>query len=107
MKLPIRQVVIVSLVILLGIWGYIYFAEPWGPGGNGLWTRADHNHDGVVTRDEMELFGNQAAHRNATRLMMHFDAADSDDDNRVTQAEIDVYGTEVGSRDPHERQQRE
>ena len=87
--------------LLLGIFGYIYFAQPWGPGPNGPWFAADHNRDGIVTREEMKLFGTQKAHRNSTRLMMHFDAADTNHDELVTQPEIDAYGTDIGSRDPY------
>lgn len=87
--------------LLLAIFGYIYFAQPWGPGPNGPWSAADHNRDGMVAREEMKLFGTQKPHRNSTRLMMHFDAADTNHDKVVTQPEIDAYGTEIGSRDPY------
>ena len=87
--------------LLLGIWSYIYVAQPWGPGPNGPWSAADHNRDGIVTREEMKLFGTQKPHRNSDRLMMHFDAADTDHDGVVTQVEIDVYGSDIGSKDPY------
>ena len=87
--------------MILGIVGYIYIAQPWGPGPNGPWSAADHNRDGIVTRAEMTLFGTQKPHRNSARLLMHFDGADTNHDGIVTQAEIDAYGTEIGSRDPY------
>ncbi len=99
----IVQISIVVFASIAGIMGYIYVAQPWGPGPNGPWSAADHNRDGTVYRDEMELFGKQAPHRNAARLMMHFDAADKDQNGLVTQDEIDAYGTDIGSRDPFDR----
>lgn len=94
------QISIVVLASIAGILGYIYVAQPWGPGPNGPWSAADHNGDGIVYRDEMERFGYQAPHRDHARLMMHFDAADKDHNGLVTQDEIDAYGTDIGSRDP-------
>lgn len=87
-------------LLCLGTACFIYFAQPWGPGPNGPWSAADHNRDGVVTREEMELFGTQKPHRNLSRLLMHFDRADVNHDRLVTQDEIDAYGKDIGSRDP-------
>lgn len=103
MKTNSKQILTIFVAAAAGIWAYIFFAEPWGPGANGLWLRADHNHDGIITRDEMDLFGSQAPHRDGARLLMHFDAADSNHDKQVDQAEIDVYGVGLGSQDPANR----
>jgi hypothetical protein len=67
------------------------------------WDAADHNVDGNLTRDEMELFGNQKPHRNVDRLLLQFDAADTNHDGTVTQSEIDIYGTDIGSKDRENR----
>lgn len=96
-----KWALLVGVLLVLAIGAYIYFEQPWGPGPNGPWSAADHNHDGMVTRAEMDLFGKQKPHRNHPRLMMHFDSADTDHDGVVTQAEIDVYGIDIGSRDPY------
>ncbi len=101
MKRCTKLMLLSMLTVVVAIGGYIFFAEPWGPGPNGLWLCADHNHNGIVTRDEMALLGSQAPHRDAPRLMMHFDAADRNHDKQADQAEIDVYGVEIGSRDPY------
>ncbi|MEM7311600.1 MAG: hypothetical protein AAF497_00475 [Planctomycetota bacterium] len=69
----------------------------------GAWDAADHNRDGQLTRVEMQEFGLQKPHRNAERLMMHFDAADTNGDQVVDDAEIKSYGTNVGSKDPYEQ----
>jgi len=53
-----------------------------------------------LNRDEIELFGKQKAHRNSEQLSKNFDAADTHHDGTVTQAEIDDYGTDIGSKDP-------
>lgn len=66
----------------------------------GAWDAADHNRDGVLTRQEMQTFGQQKSHRNGPRLMMHFDAADTNGDRVVDAGEVGVYGTNVGSKDP-------
>ena len=50
------------------------------------------NCDGIITREEMKLFDTQQPHRNSARLMMPFDAADTNHDELVTQAEIDSHG---------------
>ena len=70
----------------------------------GAWDAADHDGDGVVTREEMRRFGTQKPHRDAPRLMRHFEAADTNRDGRVDAAEVEAYGTEIGSRDPAHRQ---
>jgi hypothetical protein len=67
------------------------------------WDAADHNVDGNLTREEMELFGNQKPHRNVDRLLLQFDAADTNHDATVTQSEIDIYGTDIGSKDRENR----
>ena len=67
------------------------------------WDAADHNVDGNLTRDEMEIFGKQKPHRNVEQLLKNFDAADTDHDGKVTQIEIDIYGTDIGSKDRENR----
>ena len=67
------------------------------------WDAADHNVDGNLTRDEMELFGKQKPHRNVEQLLKNFDAADTNHDATATQIEIDAYGTDIGSKDPENR----
>lgn len=80
--------------------GYAYWAtRPWP---RGAWDAADHNRDGKLTRDEMDRFGKQMPHRNGPRLMMHFDAADLNQDRIVDASEAEQYGTEIGSKDPHD-----
>lgn len=69
----------------------------------GAWDAADHNRDGVLTREEMSTFGEQESHRNAPRLMMHFDAADTNGDRIVDAREVDAYGTSIGSKDPQDQ----
>lgn len=54
--------------------------------------KADLNGDSIVTREEIKRFGQQTAHRNVHRLLMHFDAAGTNHGGLVTEAEIDVYG---------------
>ncbi len=49
----------------------------------------------------MESFGRSEPHRDVNRLLFHFDAADTNKDGQVNQAEIDGYGKEIGSRDPN------
>ena len=51
----------------------------------------------------MERFGKQMSHRNVDALLGNFDAADSDHDGIVTQSEIDIYGTNIGSMAPKKR----
>ncbi len=94
-----RLAFVLVAAVLAGA-AYIFVAQPWGPGPNGPWSAADHDRDGIVYRDEMESFGRSAPHRDVNRLLFHFDAADTNKDGQVNQAEIDVYGTEIGSRDP-------
>jgi hypothetical protein len=67
------------------------------------WDAADHDVDGKLTREEMERFGKQKPHRDVQQLLRNFDDADTNHDAIVTQEEIDVYGTNVGSMDPHNR----
>lgn len=83
-------------------WGG-YALAPWP---NGPWSAADHNQDGILTREEMELFGTQKPHRDGERLLMHFDSADTNGDKQIEQSEIDAYGIEIGSRDPQLREKR-
>ena len=79
---------------------FILIAQPWGPGPNGPWSAADHDRNGIVYRNEMESFGRSKPHRDVNRLLFHFDAADTNKDGQVNQAEIDAYGKDIGSRDP-------
>ena len=94
-----RLAFVLVAAVLAGA-AFIFVAQPWGPGPNGPWSAADHDSDGIVYRHEMESFGRSAPHRDVNRLLFHFDAADTNKDGQVNQAEIDVYGTEIGSRDP-------
>ena len=66
----------------------------------GAWDAADHNRDGQLTRSEMVEFGQQAPHRNAPRLLWHFDQADANQDMIVDAKEVEVYGSNIGSKDP-------
>ncbi len=103
-KLPLM---IVGL-LLLGVSGYVYFAQPWYPlyranrtpgRAWSAWDAADHNVDGKLTREEMELFGKQQPHRDVEQLLRNFEAADTNHDGIVSQEEIDAYGTDIGSKD--------
>jgi hypothetical protein len=104
-KLPLM---IVGL-LLLGVSVYFYFAQPWYPHYRAnrtpgrawsAWDAADHNADGTLTREEMELFGKQKPHRNVEQLLRNVDDADTNHNGIVSQYEIDAYGTEIGSKDP-------
>lgn len=90
------------VLLLLLIAAAIIFPLLPGPKAwpRGAWDAADHNRDGIVTREEMSRFGAQAPHRNAPRLMMHFDRADTNGDGQVDEAEVEAYGTNIGSKDP-------
>ncbi len=66
----------------------------------GAWDAADHNLNGVLTREEMELFATQEPHRNGPRLLWHFDNADTNHDGTADHAEIEAYGYATGSMDP-------
>lgn len=87
------------LVLVAGLVAYSFLPGPraWP---RGAWDAADHNHDGQLTRQEMTIFGGQESHRNAPRLMWHFDSADTNDDQVVDATEVEVYGTKIGSKDP-------
>ncbi|MCA9082072.1 MAG: EF-hand domain-containing protein [Planctomycetaceae bacterium] len=87
------------VVIAITVYAVMPRARAWP---RGAWDAADHNRDGVLTRDEMQTFGGQAPHRNAPRLMWHFDRADINHDQLVDATEVDAYGTAVGSKDPHD-----
>ena len=91
-------VAVLAVSVVTVAWGYV--AAPWP---NGAWSAADHNRDGILTRQEMQLFGTQKVHRDGARLLMHFDLADINCDQRIEQSEIDAYGIEIGSRDPQLR----
>ena len=95
-------------VLLLGVSVYIYVAQSWYPlyranrtpgRAWSAWDAADHNVDGKLTREEMELFGKQKPHRNVEQLLRNFEAADTNHDGIVSQDEIDTYGTDIGSKD--------
>lgn len=94
MRFLLASIVLAALIAL-----YIFRPTPWP---RGAWDAADHNRDGELTRAEMERFGQQKPHRNAGRLMMHFDAADTNHDQVVDSAEVDAYGTAIGSKDPND-----
>ena len=99
-------------VLIVGVCGYVYVAQSGYPlyranrtpgRAWSAWDAADHNVDGNLTRDEMELFGKQKPHRNVEQLLKNFDAADTNHDATATQIEIDAYGTDIGSKDPENR----
>ena len=99
-------------VVLLGVGGFVYYAQSSyllyranrTPGRAwSAWDAADHDVDGKLTREEMELFGKQKPHRDVEQLLRNFDAADTNHDGIVSQEEIDAYGTEIGSKDPKNR----
>ena len=80
-KLPLM---IVGL-LLFGVSGYVYVAQPWYPlyranrtpgRAWSAWDAADHNVDGKLTREEMELFGKQKPHRDVEQLLGNFDTAE-------------------------------
>ena len=98
MKLRLLSVVLVVLAAAIA-WHFRPGPRAWP---RGAWDAADHDRDGVVTRDEMLKFGQQAPHRNGPRLMWHFDNADTNGDRIVDAAEVDAYGTQVGSKDPND-----
>ena len=62
-----------TTILLIGLGLLVFIVQPWGP--SSAWAAADHNRDGILTRDEMSLFITQKPHR-TDRLLMHFDAAD-------------------------------
>lgn len=76
---------------------FAFWPRPWE---RGAWDAADHNRDGVLARAEMQRFSTQRPHRNAGRLMMHFDRADTNADGIVSDPEVEAYGTQIGSQDP-------
>ena len=99
-------------VLLVGVCGYVYVTQPWYPlyranrtpgRAWSAWDAADHNVDGKLTREEMELLGKQQPHRNVEQLLRNFDAADTNHDETVTQNEIDAYGPGIGSKAPENR----
>jgi hypothetical protein len=102
-------------VVLLGVGGFVYYAQSSyllyranrTPGRAwSAWDAADHDVDGRLTREEMARFGKQKSHRNVEQLLCNFDAADKDNDGIATQQKIVAYGTNIGSMDPHNRQQK-
>jgi hypothetical protein len=96
----LARLAIVLVAAVLAAAAFLFVPQFWGPGPNGPWSAADHDRDGIVYRNEMELFGRSKPHRDVNRLLFHFDAADTNKDGQVNQAEIDAYGTAIGSRDP-------
>ena len=90
-------VIAMTSIVLIGFGSLVVIVQPWGP--SSAWEAADHNRDGILTRDEMSLFVTQKPHR-TDRLLMHFDAADVDKDGVVTLVESEKYGNEIGSKDP-------
>ena len=89
-------------VLIFGII-LVYISMP-GPRAwpRGAWDAADRNRDGKLTREEMTTFGKQQSHRNSPRLLWHFDNADTNGDQIVDAAEVEAYGTNVGSKDPED-----
>ncbi len=92
-----RWLLATTTILLIGLGLLAFVVQPWGP--SSAWAAADHNRDGILTRDEMSLFITQKPHR-TDRLLMHFDAADVDKDGVVTLVESGNYGIEIGSKDP-------
>lgn len=92
-----RSVLSLLFVCCAAVVAFACWPHPWE---RGAWDAADHNGDGVLTRAEMRRFSTQKPHRNAGRLMMHFDHADTDANGVVSDDEIAVYGTQIGSKDP-------
>ena len=88
-------------ILVIGVVGTLVAvaSQPWP---RGAWDAADHNRDGLLTRDEMLKFGQQKSHRNGPRLMMHFDKADTNHDRIVDSAEVEHYGYQIGSKDPND-----
>lgn len=100
--MKIRAAIVICFLILIGgVLAYLLMPGPraWP---RGAWDAADHNQDGVLTREEMVKFGKQAPHRNAPRLLWHFDSADTNSDQVVDAEEVAVYGTNIGSKDPND-----
>ena len=97
----LRWLKAITSIVVVGFGGLVFVVQPWGP--SSAWEAADHNRDGIITRDEMSLFVTQKPHR-TDRLLMHFDAADVDKDGVVTLAESGRYGNEIGSKDPFLRE---
>ena len=96
-----RWLIAITLMVLIGFGSLVFVVQPWGP--SSAWEAADHNRDGILTRDEMALFVTQKPHR-TDRLLLHFDAADVDKDGVVTLAESGRYGNEIGSKEPFLRE---
>ncbi len=87
---------VACLVVLLVYW-IMPRPRAWP---RGAWDAADHNRDGILTRQEMVKFGKQQPHRNDARLLWHFDSADTNGDQIVDANEVEAYGTNIGSKDP-------
>jgi len=69
-------------VLIVGVCGYANVAQSWYPLHRAnrtpgrawsAWDAADHNVDGILTREEMELVGKQMPHRNVEQLLKNFD----------------------------------
>ncbi len=95
-----RWFIAIASIVTIGFGILVFVLQPWGP--SSAWEAADHNRDGILTRDEMSLFVTQKPHR-TDRLLLHFDAADVDKDGVVTLLESGKYGNEIGSKDPSNR----
>ena len=102
----------IGALLLFVVCGFTYVSQSWYPlyranrtpgRAWSAWDAADHNVDGKLTREEMELFGKQKPHRNVDSLLRNFDAADTNQDAIVTQTEIDAFGTDIGSKDTANR----
>lgn len=103
-QLMILGVLLFGLCLYFAQSGYPLYRANRTPGRAwSAWDAADHNEDGTLTREEMEIFGKQKPHRNVKQLLKNFDAADTDHDGTVTQFEIDIYGTDIGSKDRENR----
>lgn len=91
-----RIAIFTAFTIAASVYAIMPRARAWP---RGAWDAADHNRDGMLTREEMSTFGEQESHRNAPRLIMHFDAADANGDRIVDAREVEAYGTNIGSKD--------
>lgn len=92
-----RWPIAIFLIVLIGFGILVFVVQPLGP--SSAWEAADHNRDGLLTREEMSLFITQKPHR-TDRLLRHFDGADIDKNGVVTLEESGNYGNEIGSKDP-------
>ena len=63
--------------------------RPSKDGAHGPFGMADSNHDGIISREEIQSFSKEKP--NADRLMQAYDMADANKDGQLTQAERDAH----------------